>query len=88
VATCRKCHPGANENFARYDPHASPRTSRNRVLRYTANFMHWLLIGVFVFFIPHTLLWLGRSLPERLRRQRRTAEHRTSNIERPTSNSE
>lgn len=70
VATCRKCHPGANENFARYDPHANPKMSRNPVLRYSARFMHWLLIGVFIFFVPHTLLWLGRALPGRLRRGR------------------
>jgi predicted CXXCH cytochrome family protein len=70
VATCRKCHPGANERFAQYDPHANPKTSRHPLLRYSARFMHWLLIGVFIFFVPHTLLWLGRALPERLRRSR------------------
>ena len=70
VVTCRKCHPGANERFAQYDPHANPKMSRNPLLRFSARFMHWLLIGVFIFFVPHTLLWFGRALPERLRRGR------------------
>ncbi|HYB73242.1 MAG TPA: cytochrome c3 family protein [Candidatus Sulfotelmatobacter sp.] len=70
VATCQKCHPRANENFAKYDPHANPRTARNPVLRYTFKFMHMLLIGVFIFFVPHTILWFSRALPERLRRGR------------------
>ncbi len=70
VATCQKCHPRANENFAKYDPHADPRTARNPVLRYSYKFMHTLLIAVFIFFVPHTLLWFSRALPERLRRRR------------------
>lgn len=70
VATCQKCHPRANANFAKYDPHADPRTARNPVLRYSYKFMHTLLIAVFIFFVPHTLLWLFRALPERLRPRR------------------
>jgi nitrate/TMAO reductase-like tetraheme cytochrome c subunit len=60
--TCRTCHPGANENFARYDPHADPDDrSRNPVLFWASRLMKGLLFGVFGFFGLHTLLWIPRS---------------------------
>jgi nitrate/TMAO reductase-like tetraheme cytochrome c subunit len=66
VETCRKCHPGTNRNFARYDPHANPHDrKRNPILFYVAQLMKWLLIGVFSFFGVHTLLWLPRSVRAR-----------------------
>ncbi len=62
VATCRKCHAGANANFARYDPHADPKNrARSPLLYRTAIFMKGLLFGVFAFFGVHTLLWFPRS---------------------------
>ncbi len=65
VITCRKCHPKANVNFVKYDPHADPHNKeKNPALYYSYKFMHYLLIGVFAFFAPHTLLWLFRSLLE------------------------
>jgi hypothetical protein len=68
VQTCQQCHPGANERFARYDPHADKDDrSRNAPLYYAARFMYWLLIGVFAFFGLHTLLWLPRAAWERRR---------------------
>lgn len=73
VATCRKCHPGINEKFARYDPHPNPKSrSRNPLLFYTAIFMKWLLIGVMTFFGLHTVLWFPRSW--RARREGNGAE--------------
>jgi hypothetical protein len=63
VATCRKCHAGSNESFARYDPHADKhRRDRNPMLFYAAKFMEALLIGVFAFFGIHTALWASRSV--------------------------
>ncbi|MGE5347462.1 MAG: cytochrome c3 family protein, partial [Acidithiobacillales bacterium] len=66
LSTCRKCHPSATANFAKYDPHADYKNRRRSpLLYYTARFMKWLLIGVFSFFGVHTLLWLPRSIQER-----------------------
>jgi nitrate/TMAO reductase-like tetraheme cytochrome c subunit len=71
--TCRQCHTGANENFARYDPHADPANrSRNPVLFWTSRLMKGLLLGVFGFFGIHTLLWFPRSWKAR-------REHRRGN---------
>ncbi|MGH7742147.1 MAG: hypothetical protein ACRENS_09000, partial [Candidatus Eiseniibacteriota bacterium] len=63
VATCSRCHPGANANFAGYLPHATHRDPR----RYPALFfafwgMTALLVGTFAVAGLHTLLWLPRSL--------------------------
>jgi hypothetical protein len=63
VQTCARCHPGANANFVKYDPHADPENpSRDRMLYLTSFFMRWLLIGTFGFFGLHTVLWGARSL--------------------------
>ena len=69
VSTCQHCHSFANANFAKYDPHADPADrARNPALYYTARFMTWLLMGVFVFFGLHTALWAARPLFARVRR--------------------
>jgi len=72
VATCRQCHPDATRKFAQFQTHADP-TDRARfpLLYYSWLFMTLLLVGTFSFFGLHTLLWLPRSLAERLRRKRR-----------------
>jgi nitrate/TMAO reductase-like tetraheme cytochrome c subunit len=63
VATCQKCHEGANANFARYHPHADPHDREHHPpLYYTARFMEILLIGVFSFFGIHSGLWFTREL--------------------------
>lgn len=72
VQTCGKCHPNANENFVKYDPHADRRDpERNPALYWTAQFMHLLLAGVFAFFGLHTTLWFSKEV--RQRRERRAA---------------
>jgi hypothetical protein len=72
VATCRRCHGDANENFAKYDPHADKHNrERNPALYYTNRFMQALLLGVILFFGAHTLLWFPRSF--RARRERNAA---------------
>lgn len=68
VETCRACHPAANGNFARYDPHANVADRlRNPSYYYASVLMKGLLVGVFGFFGLHTVLWAGRSLLERRR---------------------
>ena len=68
VATCSKCHSGANENFVLYDPHADRHDrARSPLVYYSALMMEVLIIGVFAFFGLHTLLWFIRSVQERLR---------------------
>jgi hypothetical protein len=73
--TCRKCHAGASDKFALYDPHADAHSrERNPALFFVAEAMKILLISVFVFFGIHTILWLVRSL---LLRRRMQAKGRT-----------
>lgn len=70
LKTCQKCHAGATENFALYDPHANRHDAkRSPVYYYIGKFMEWLLIGVFSFFGLHTLLWFYRSLRTRMARK-------------------
>jgi nitrate/TMAO reductase-like tetraheme cytochrome c subunit len=69
VATCGRCHPAANENFARYAAHGDPHDRANYpVLYWTWLFMTALLISVMAFFLLHTLLWLMRAAIEHARR--------------------
>jgi hypothetical protein len=70
VTTCRQCHAGATWQFAQFDPHADPASkAKSPRLYYAYLFMTALLVGTFGFFGVHTLLWLPRSLVERLRRK-------------------
>jgi nitrate/TMAO reductase-like tetraheme cytochrome c subunit len=66
VATCGRCHQGANARFVEYDPHPDPRNySRGKVL-WWANEFYWLLIpGCFGFFGLHSALWYWRSKKEK-----------------------
>lgn len=65
VNTCGECHAGANLSFTRYQPHADPHDAKNYpVLNKAYWFMTSLLIGVFVFFGIHTLLWVARAIVE------------------------
>ena len=76
VGTCQRCHPLANTNFAKYDPHAdSADRARNPVLYFTARFMTGLLFAVFVFFGLHTALWTGRPLVARIKRIFTSGDH-------------
>lgn len=71
VATCQACHPGANDNFAQYDPHADRHDrARSPALYATGRFMDGLLLTVFGAFGIHTALWLRRGLSDRRRRSR------------------
>jgi predicted CXXCH cytochrome family protein len=62
VATCGKCHAGANASFVQYQPHANARNRKlNPALYYIRLFMNLLLTSVLTFFLLHTILWLVRS---------------------------
>ena len=68
VETCARCHPGSNRKFTGYLTHA---THHNRlkypILFYTFWAMTLLVVGVFTFFGIHTVLWIPRSIRERLK---------------------
>jgi nitrate/TMAO reductase-like tetraheme cytochrome c subunit len=71
VATCARCHPAANQNFARYYAHGDHRERA----RYPEMFWSWLfmtalLAGVMTFFGIHAALWLTRVAIERVRARR------------------
>jgi hypothetical protein len=71
VETCRQCHAKATAAFAQFHPHPDPADkARFPLLHLTTVLMTALLVGTFGFFGLHTLLWLPRSLIERLRRHR------------------
>lgn len=65
VKTCQQCHKNANANFVQYAPHGNAHDREQYpLLFYTKKFMDWLLVGVFLFFGLHTVLWFVRSLRE------------------------
>lgn len=85
VSTCARCHPGANESFAKYDPHPDPRNYRRSPLLWWINQFYTVLItGCFGFFGLHSLLWFRRSRKE----QRRAAAAARAPSEAPTSGSQ
>jgi 5-methylcytosine-specific restriction endonuclease McrA len=62
IATCGRCHAGANASFVQYQPHANARNRKlNPALYYIRLFMNLLLTSVLTFFMLHTVLWLIRS---------------------------
>jgi cytochrome b subunit of formate dehydrogenase len=70
--TCRRCHQGAPDRFAKYWPHADP----HRRDRYPALFWVWLLMtgllaSTFSFFGLHTLLWGIRESVDAVRERRK-----------------
>ncbi len=63
VATCAQCHAQAHRQFAGYLTHATHHNKdKYPVIYYTWLFMTSLLIGTFVVFGIHTLLWIPRSV--------------------------
>jgi hypothetical protein len=62
LTTCRTCHRSATANFVRFQPHANKEDrERSPALYYAALFMDGLLLGVFLFFGAHTVLWFARE---------------------------
>jgi cytochrome b subunit of formate dehydrogenase len=62
IKNCGRCHPRANANFVRYQPHADF-TDRIKypLLYWTRFFMIGLLVGTFLFFWIHTVLWWRKT---------------------------
>ncbi len=70
VATCGRCHAGANASFVKYQPHANARNRKlNPALYYIRLFMNLLLASVLTFFVIHTVLWLIRSRYDQVKRK-------------------
>jgi len=67
VATCSKCHTNANLRFTGYLTHSTHKDKP--ILSYVFWAMTSLLIGVFLVFGIHTLMWLPRSLKERKKKR-------------------
>ncbi len=62
LATCQKCHLQANANFADYVVHADHLNRKKYPQIYWVFlFMTVLLLGTFLFFAVHSLLWFVRS---------------------------
>lgn len=69
---CAKCHEGATPSFASYmvhepNPISSEARSSFPLLYYAVWFMLILAVGVFVFFLPYTVLWWIRELITRVK---------------------
>lgn len=79
IETCRRCHAGAPDRFASFDPHADY-LDRARYPLLNAVWWYFVIVmsAAFGFFIMHSLLWFVRSLIE--------ARHRPS-APRPTAGS-
>ncbi|VAX39918.1 Cytochrome c family protein [hydrothermal vent metagenome] len=63
LETCQQCHPKAGPKFTGYLAHAD---HFNRelypVLYWTFVFMTTIVVGTFIFFGAHTIMWVTRSL--------------------------
>jgi len=68
VNTCGACHVGANKRFTGYLSHATHKDDPRMNFAYI--FMTTLLLSVFSFFGIHLLMWLPRSLTERLKKRK------------------
>lgn len=63
LETCRKCHPTAGPKFAGYMTHASHSDKENYPYLYWTFFaMTGLLLGTFIFFLLHSILWFVRAM--------------------------
>ncbi|MBF0559316.1 MAG: hypothetical protein HQL08_11110 [Nitrospirae bacterium] len=66
-ATCKNCHKNATASFAKFYAHPEESNrAKYPILYYTYKFMTLLLIGVFTFFLTHTILWAYRALREKM----------------------
>lgn len=70
VATCGRCHKGANTSFVKYQPHANARDRKlNPALYFVRLFMNLLLAGTLTFFVIHTILWLARARYDQIKKK-------------------
>lgn len=67
VATCQKCHPGANSNFAGFMVHVNPRDPRSSLLLWFFYAAYVVLIAVvFSFGFVHSGLYIYRGIKDGL----------------------
>jgi len=63
VGTCGQCHSGSHRQFTGYLTHATHHDrDKYPAVHYTWLFMTTLLVGTFLVFGIHTLLWMPRSI--------------------------
>jgi hypothetical protein len=68
LETCARCHETASAGFVEYHAHGDHRDRENYPWLYWSwLLMTSLLVGVFIFFGMHSVLWLGRALTDRAR---------------------
>lgn len=68
TATCAQCHTRSSVGFAKFIPHAEPSNrSKYPVLFWVSLSMNILLIGTFLFFWVHSLMWAFRGFVEKKR---------------------
>jgi len=80
VETCKECHPNSNRKFVGYLTHATHHNKdKYPYLHYTYLFMTSLLVGVFVVFGMHTLLWVPRAMVERRKNRRQKGRQTEQN---------
>lgn len=75
IATCSKCHPGANRNFVRFMVHVDPTSPHSSLLVwsfYAAYIM--LIVVVFTFGATHSGLYIYRGFKDGLYSRRRSHE--------------
>jgi predicted CXXCH cytochrome family protein len=71
AATCARCHPGANENFAAFKVHVNPQDPRSSFAVFTFWALYIALIAVvFGFAAVHTTLYVYRGTKEGLYKRR------------------
>ena len=67
VATCAKCHPGANRNFAGFLIHVDPRSPHSSIWVWSINVLYLILIAVvFTFGFVHSSLYIYRGIKDGL----------------------
>jgi cytochrome b subunit of formate dehydrogenase len=66
LETCNTCHQDATEGFLSFDAHGDASNFDNYPFIWlTAKFMNLLIIGVFLFFWTHVILWGYREFRDR-----------------------
>ncbi len=66
VKTCQKCHESANEQFVKYQPHATTSNFKKHPgLWILGKGMGGLIVLVILFFYLHSVLWFWREKKER-----------------------
>jgi len=71
VATCRQCHPDTTESFTKFLAHGDDMDVKKfPVLYWTRIAMTSLLVGTFLFFWIHSILWALRAFVDRHERMK------------------